>query len=96
MSREAFEELWSKAGSAPQLTEIQVKKIEPDLSFGKIVERIERSAEQAVTEGRLKKADFDELLLHTGNLKKVLQKADPDNSLLAIEMRNRIRRREMK
>jgi hypothetical protein len=93
MNKEDFEKVWAKSAKAPRVTEVKVQPREPDLSLEKIVERIEELAESSVKGGHLKRAHYEEMVIHTTNLKQVIRKADPDNALLGTIMRDRAKQR---
>jgi len=91
-SLDQFEIDWERSLKEPALREVKVKK-EIDISFGTMLQRFLVFAEKSLAQGKITKADFDELVTHGGKLIKVLIRIR-EKDLVAAEMAERAKRRE--
>ena len=86
-----FEIEWQRSLKEPPLKQVEVKKIEVDLSLDTFLDRFTLFAEKSMQKGKIKKADYDELITQAENLKKVLKKINEKN-LVAEEIAERAKK----
>jgi hypothetical protein len=90
-----FEIKWEQALKQPPVKQVDVQKIEADISVSTILDRFLLIAERSLKQGKIEKADYDDLVVHTSNLKKVLTKIK-EKDLVNEEMAKRAKLRELK
>lgn len=89
-----FEILWQSSVKEPPAKEIAVKKIEIDLSMDALLDKFSLLTEKYLQQGKIKKADYDEILVQIGSLKKVLTKIG-ERELLANQLAMSTKRRAL-
>ncbi len=89
-----FEIDWQRSLKEPKLKVVDLKRA-VDLSLGAMLDRFLLFAEKSLGQGKIPKSDYDELVAHAGNLKKVLTRIK-EKDLLAADVAERAKRRELK
>ena len=90
MKAEDFDERWEKTQSEPQVKEVEVEKIEPDLSMTGLLANFEEIARKSKDQGKLDEEAYNELINRTESLKKLLKKVDADD-IVKQEWQARVR-----
>lgn len=90
MEADEFEKRWEKTESEPQVKEVEVEKIEPDLTMTALLANFEDIARKSKEQGKLNEEAYNELINRTESLKKLVKKVDADD-LVKREWRQRVR-----
>ena len=79
-----FNALWEKSLKEPQTKVAAVEKVELEITVSDVLNGIQGMADSALRQKTLKKPDYDELVGHLGNLKKVVARVDEKVLLKAV------------
>ncbi|MBD3185143.1 hypothetical protein GF312_22880 [Candidatus Poribacteria bacterium] len=88
---EQFDALWEKSLKEPPLREVDVKKIEVDLSLSAVMDRFVLSAEKYLDRGEIEKEDYNDFVTQAENMKKVLTKIN-EKDLVSKEIEEKAKK----
>ena len=78
MKREEFEQKWNQLQGAPEVKEVEVKKVEPDISMTSMLDQFENLMRRSKERGEIKEEAYNELVKKAESLKESVAKMDAD------------------
>lgn len=91
LTLEQFDAIWEQNTTEEPLVEVEVRKLDVDLSLSTMLERFLSSAERYLEQGKIKKDDYDELVAVAGSMQKILTKMK-EKDLIAEEIKEKAKK----